>query len=128
MKNFLLRAAKAIVYIVALFGLLRFLGGFSDKQSILLSLLFYVALSERSHQLQEEKFVPFSVFVIPNLHNILQDFDLVKTTDAGWGEIRQGIEKLSKEHWNIWNNKGFLFSFITPDLIYNKDWHAFSTK
>jgi len=129
MKNFLLSAVKAIVYIVALFCLLSFLGGFSDKQSILLSLLFYAALSGNSQSVTKElEFVPFNVFVIPNLYNILQDFDLVKPTEEGWAEIRQGIEKLSKEQWNIWNNKGFSFSFITRELIYNKDWHSFSTE
>lgn len=129
MKNFLLSALKAIVYIVALFCLLSFLGGFSDKQSILLACVFYSVFSRNSLSIaKEQKFVPFSVFVAPNLHNILLDFDLVKPTDEGWAEIRAGVEKLSKEHWNIWNNKGFSFSFVTRELIYNKDWHSFSTE
>ena len=127
-KNFLLSAVKAIVYIVVLFCLLSFLGGFSDKQSILLALLFYAAFSRSGLPTKEQKFVPFSVFVAPNLFNILVDFDLVKPTDEGWAEINAGIEKLSKEHWNIWNNKGFSFSFIARELIYNKDWHSFSTE
>src|SRR6266550_1492407 len=128
MKNFLLSAVKTIVYIVVLFCLLSFLGGFSDKQSILLALLFYAALSWTSLRTREEEFVPFNVFVSPNLYNILLDFDLVQPSEEGWTEIRAGIEKLSKEHWNIWNNKGFSFSFITRELIYNKDLHSFSTE
>src|SRR5438094_8321691 len=103
-----------MVYILALFCLLSFLCGFSDKQSILLALLFYAVLSVKSQSVTKElEFVPFNVFLIPNLYNILQDFDLVKSTEDGWAEIRQGIEKLSKEQWNIWNQKGFSFSFIT---------------
>lgn len=128
MKNFLLSAVKAIVYIGILFCLLRFLGGFSDKQSILLALLFYAALLWILLAIREHKFVPFSVFVSPNLYNILLDFDLVKPSEDGWAEIRAGVEKLSKERWNIWSNKGFSFSFITRELIYNKDWHSFSTE
>ena len=129
MKHFLLSAMKAMFYTAALLCLFSFLGGFSYRQSFLLALLFYAALSWNSLSIpRKQKFVPFNVFVIPNLDNILQDFDLVKPTDEGWAEIRVGIEKLSKEHWNIWNNQGFSFSFITDELIYNRDWHGFSTE
>jgi hypothetical protein len=128
MKNFLLGAVKAIAGILALYCLLSFLGGFSDKQSILLALLLFAAFSRNSLAIGEQKFVPFNVFVAPDLHNILQDFELAKPTEEGWAEIRAGIEKLSKEHWNIWHNKGFSFSFITRELIYDKDRRSFSTE
>lgn len=135
MRKFLLDAVKALVSIAALFCLLSFLGGFSDKQSILLALLLYAAYSRDSLSAKEQKFVPFTVFVTPNLHNILQDFELVRPTEGEWPEIGAGVEKLSKELWNIWHNKGFSFSFITPELIYHggsslltRDWHSFSTE
>ncbi len=129
MKNFLLSSVRAIVCIGVLFCLLYFLGGFSNKQSFLLALLLYAVMSWSLLSIAKEpRFVPFTVFVSPNLHNILLDFDLVEPTDEGWAEIRAGIEKLTKEHWNIWNNKGFSFSYITRELIYNKDWHSFSTE
>jgi hypothetical protein len=129
MKNPLLSAVKSIVYFVVLFFVLSFLGGFTGKQSIVLAVLFYAALSWNSlSTAKKQEFVPFSVFVAPNLYNIVVDFDLVKPTDEGWAEFNAGIEKLSKEHWDIWNNKGFSISFITPELIYNKDRHSFSTE
>ncbi len=128
MKRLLLSAVKTIVLMVALFCLLSFLGGFSNKQSVVLAILLFVAYSRSALSTTVPKFVPFNVFVTPNLYNILQDFELVKPTEEGWAEIRAGVETLSKEHWNIWHNRGFSVSFITRELIYNKDWQSFSTE
>jgi hypothetical protein len=128
MNSFLSKAVKALVYFVVSFCLLSFLGGFSEVQSIVLALLLCVVFSRTSLATRETKFVPFSVFVAPELHKILQDFDLVKDTDEGWEEFRQGRDKLPKEEWNIWKTMGFSFSFTTPELIYKQNWNNFSTE
>jgi hypothetical protein len=130
MKRFLLAAVKAIISIVVLYGLLSFLAGFSDKQSVLLALLFYGVYSSLStlSSVKQPKFVPFSVFVAPKLVNILQDFQLVKPCNEGWTEIREGIDKLPEKDWNVWRKRGFTFSFVTQELIYNQDGGTFSAE
>jgi hypothetical protein len=130
MNRFLLTAVKAIISIVVLYGLLSFLGGFSDKQSVLLALLFYGVYSSLStlSAVKQPKFVPFSVFVAPKLVSILQDFELVKPCEEGWTGIREGIDKLPEKDWNIWRKRGFSFSFVTQELIYNQDGSTFSAE
>jgi hypothetical protein len=130
MNRLLLAAVKAIISIAVLYGLLSFLAGFSDKQSVLLALLFYGVYSSLStlSSVKQTKFVPFSVFVAPSLVNILQDFDLVKARDEDWAEIHKGIEKLSEKDWNIWHPQGFVFYFLTEKLIYDQDHRTFSAE
>lgn len=128
MNSFLSKAVKALIYFVVSFCLLSFLGGFSEMQSIVLALLLCVAFLRPSLATRETKFVPFSIFVAPELHKILQDFDLVKDADGAWEEFRQGRDRLPKEEWNIWKTMGFSFSFITPELIYKTNWNSFSTE
>jgi len=104
---------------------------FSDKQSGLLAVLLYAAYAgsvELVKKKKENKFVPFSVFVMPNTHTILEDFGLIGTTEQDWKDFWKGLEKIPKKGWRIWEDKGFSFTFITRELTYSKDWNMFSSE
>jgi hypothetical protein len=72
-------------------------------------------------------FVPYHVFITPKFHSIATDFDLVKDSDEEWAKLREAIQKLPKEPWNIWDS-GFSFSVITPELIFQHGWNRFTTE
>lgn len=128
MPNILRQLFKLTVFFVILFVALFYLGGFSLAQSIALTLLFCTIWLLVVLRTQEKlPFVPYRVFVRPNFHRIVTDFDLVKDSKEEWAKLWEGIEKLPKEPWNIWNS-GFSFSVITPQLIFQHGWNAFTTE
>jgi hypothetical protein len=119
---------KELLVIAALFCLLRYVAAFSATQSALLSLSLFV-LYAMIHSLRAANvpFVPYSVFVVPNLYVILGDFDLGKDTEEWRAELRSGIAELPQAPWNIWKS-GFSVSFITPELIYKNGWNSFASE
>ncbi len=84
--------------------------------------------SQLVNEKKKNKFVPFSVFIMPNTHTILEDFGLIGTTEQDWKDFWKGLEKIPKKGWRIWEDKGFSFTFITRELIYSKDWNMFSSE
>lgn len=120
----LLRLAVAFALV---FSGAYYLGGFSQSQSITLAVfavVFYGMFLSTTNQAQ--RFVPYSVFVQPNLYAIVKDLGVVTDTQDGWAVIRQGIERLRKDPSNIWDS-GFSFTYVTPDLIYVKDSNRFAS-
>jgi hypothetical protein len=128
MNKILLSVLKVLVVAGAIFCTLRYLAEFSGRQSVVVTVvatLFYLMRLPLGGE--KPVFVPYGMFVKPNLGTILTDLELVKDTKEDWARVRAGIEKLPKEQWNIWNN-GFSISFITPELIYDKAANGFVTE
>jgi hypothetical protein len=123
-----MRCLKLAAAFLIAFCAMYYFGEFSQRQSIALAclaaLFCWVSFSTAEVQTQ---FVPFSVYVVPNLHALVTDLGLVDGTENGWAEIRAGIERLPKEPSNIWHS-GFSFTFVTPTLIYLKDWNRFASE
>jgi hypothetical protein len=117
---------RTSVVAVLLFGTLWFLGDFSGRQSLVLAaiggLVFGIVL-----WLQKPPFVPYRVFVTPNMRSILRDFQIVEDTKEAWTYVQEVIEKLPHRPGNIWEY-GFRVSFITPELIYYNEWKDFKTE
>jgi hypothetical protein len=121
MLNFL----KRVIVLVVVFCALRYLGDFPEKQSIVLAVIVMLLYREVIPLSDQPKFVPYRVFVRPDVHAIVTDLELVKGTEESWAELRAEIEKLPKQPCDVWSS-GFSFSFITPELIYDNGWNSFS--
>src|SRR5260370_42322311 len=104
MSKILLSVLKILLIAAAIFCTLRYLAEFSERQSVVLTavaILLYVLQLPLGGE--KPAFVPYGMFVKPNLGAILTDMELVRDTKEDWARVRAGIEKLPKEQWNIWD-------------------------
>jgi hypothetical protein len=122
---------KTVLFALVLFCSFLFLAGFSEAQSLVLTVIvvgFYIELRWRTIP-ADVPFVPYRVFVEPNLHLIATDFALVEDTAEAWNQIWIEIEKVPKAPWNLWHRgSGFSFSRFSPELVYNNRSNTFATK
>ncbi len=128
MKKLIQAFFKMLFIVGTIFCALRYLADFSYKQSVVLTVVAFLFYLVRVPPREvKPPFVPYGIFIKPNFGAILSDLELVKDTKEDWARVRAGIEKLPKEHWNIWDS-GFSVSFIRSELIYNKASNSFATE
>lgn len=117
---------RASVLAVSLFGALYFVGDFPGRQSLVLAgvgvVVFWIVW-----WLQKVPFVPYRVYVAPDMRSILTDFQLVENTEEAWAYVQEVIEKLPHRPGNVWEY-GFSVFFLTPELIYDNQWKEFRTR
>jgi hypothetical protein len=125
----LLRIAKTVLFAVALFFVFGDFGGFSERQSLVLSLTV-TALYSILRSIEGFPHAPFHMTLTPNLDAIATDFDLVENTEEAWTKFLEEVSKLPSG--NPWyacvENFSFSLSFLSRGLIYDNSGKRFMTE
>jgi len=120
--------AKILFVAAALF--LLFSVGFSERQSLILSVIATVFYVASGRPITETPFAPFRMKVKPKLHAIVRDFELIEDTEEAWAELQREIQKLPHDDsWYACRDEfSFSLSYLTSSrLIYNHSSKDFMT-
>jgi hypothetical protein len=118
---------RTTLFAVLLFVALYYVGDFSGRQSLVLAVIGALAFRMVQWLHEPPPFVPYEVFVDPDMRSILSDFHLLEDTKEAWANMQEMIERLPHHTANIWEY-GFRISCITPELIYDSGWKRFMTQ
>lgn len=108
--------AKSVLFAALFFALFRYVGDFSNNQSIVLASVAWVGygLYERLNlsRTTENVFTPFCVSFFPKWYELLTDFKLIKG-EEDWKRLCEAEHKIPASKFNVFK-QGFSFTVIKP--------------
>lgn len=120
---------KSFVIAAAAFVVLRYFGGFSEKQSVILTVLLWLVydLVSDMRRATQEHFTPYTLWIEPKWRDLLRDYKLV--SDDQWGSLSFRLAAIPESKYHVLRS-GFRLTFLKPQpfegLIYREDRKCFN--